>query len=209
MPPFSRLVRGQKSKPPLHPPPNPQPIPLGQQPKAPALVWSGPNNRNTVSGAADQSCGYWGNNTGSDSLGWQERRGIQRIMGEDRWRNKELPERQKVKGGWTVEEREKEGNCVRVSNFDQSSAYLSLSGQWDPAPLLTIFFFCFPVNLQRVVAEWVTKTKCEGQKKRQRNSGVSHWASEGGEGRVRWWGGRLLGEREGHLEGPPPPPQAP
>lgn len=174
-------------------------------------MWSGPNNRNTVSGAADQSCGYWGNNTGSDSLGWQERRGIQRIMGEDRWRNKELPERQKVKGGWTVEEREKEGNCVRVSDFDQSSAYLSLSGQWDPVPLLTIFFFCFPVNLQRVVAEWVTKTKCEGQKKRQRNSGVSHWVSEGGEGRVRWGdgGGAVAGRERGASWRTPTSPTGP
>lgn len=138
-------------------------------------MWSGPNNRNTVSGAADQSCGYWGNNTGSDSLGWQERRGIQRIMGEDRWRNKELPERQKVKGGWTVEEREKEGNCVRVSDFDQSSAYLSLSGQWDPVPLLTIFFF---VSLWIYSESWLSGWPKLSARDKKRDREIAEWVTE-------------------------------
>lgn len=55
----------------------------------------------------------------------------------------------------------------------------------------------------------------EGQKKRQRwrNKGVSHWVSKdskGSEGEARWGGGAVAGwEREGHLEGPPPPPHSP
>lgn len=165
-------------------------------------MWSGPNNRNTVSGAADQSCGYWGNNTGSDSLGWQERRGIQRIMGEDRWRNKELPERQKVKRGMDCGgKREGRKQCVRVSDFDQSSAYLSLSGLWDPVPLLTIFFVSLWIYSESWLSGWPKLSARDKKRDREIAEWVTEWVKavkgEWGEG-----GGGCRARERGILKDP-------
>lgn len=173
-------------------------------------MWSGPNNRNTVSGAADQSCGYWGNNTGSDSLGWQERRGIQRIMGEDRWRNKELPERQKVKRGMDCGgKREGRKQCVRVSDFDQSSAYLSLSGLRDPVPFLTTFFF---VSLWIYSESWLSGWPKLSARDKKRDREIAEWVTEWGKAVKGEWGdggGAVAGRERGASWRTPTSPTGP
>lgn len=140
-------------------------------------MWSGPNNRNTVSGAADQSCGYWGNNTGSDSLGWQERRGIQRIMGEDRWRNKELPERQKVKRGMDCGgKREGRKLCESFRLWPVFGLSLPLrSVRSCPPPHYFLFFF---VSLWIYSESWLSGWPKLSARDKKRDREIAEWVTE-------------------------------